>query len=151
MASTLTREPLDVAALSASVAGAGLGGTTAFIGTVRRSAEDGDVVGIEYSAYEAMAEAEFARILAEAAQRWAAARVAVRHRLGRVATGEASVVVVAAAPHRAEAFAACQFVIDETKRRVPIWKKEHLASGRARWVEAHAGGAAVGAGGPPHA
>ena len=65
MASTLTREPLDVAALSASVAWAGLGGTTAFIGTVRRSAEDGDVVGIEYSAYEAMAEAEFARILAE--------------------------------------------------------------------------------------
>lgn len=151
MASTLTREPLDVAALSASVAGEGLGGTAAFIGTVRRSAEDGDVVGIEYSAYEAMAEAEFARILSEAAQRWETARVAVRHRLGRVPTGEASVVVVAAAPHRAEAFAACRFVIDETKRRVPIWKKEHLSSGQARWVEVHSGGAAVGAGGPPDA
>ncbi len=151
MASTLTREPLDAAALSASVAGEGLGGAAAFIGTVRRSAEDGDVVGIEYSAYEAMAEAEFARILAEAAQRWATARVVVRHRLGRVPTGEASVVVVAAAPHRAEAFAACRFVIDETKRRVPIWKKEHLATGQARWVEAHAGGAPVGAGGPPDA
>jgi len=143
MASRLTRDPLDVAALLASVEGAGLGGTTLFLGTVRRSAEDGDVVGIEYSAYEAMAEAELERILADAATRWPAARVAARHRLGRVATGEASVAVVAAAPHRAEAFAACRFVIDETKRRVPIWKKEQLASGVARWVAAHAGEGAV--------
>ena len=138
MSSRLTRDPLDVAALAASVAGEGLGGTAAFVGTVRRSAEDGDVVGIEYSAYEPMAEAEFDRILTEAAQRWPMARVAVRHRLGLVRTGEASVVVAAAAPHRAEAFAACRFVIDETKRRVPVWKKEHLASGAARWVEGHA-------------
>lgn len=137
MSTRLTRDPLDVAALSASVAGEGLGGTAAFIGTVRRSAEDGDVVGIDYSAYEPMAEVEFERILAEAAERWPTARVAVRHRLGYVRTGEASVVVVAAAPHRAEAFAACRFVIDETKRRVPVWKKEHLASGGARWVEGH--------------
>ena len=138
MTARLTRDPLDVAALSASVAGEGRGGTAAFVGTVRRSADDGDVVGIEYSAYEPMAEAEFERILAEAAERWPAVRVAVRHRLGYVRTAEASVVVVAAAPHRAEAFAACRFVIDETKQRVPVWKKEHLESGAARWVEGHA-------------
>jgi molybdopterin synthase catalytic subunit len=152
MSARLTQDPLDVSTLLASVGGGDVGGTAAFIGTVRRSAEDGDVVGIEYSAYETMADAEFDRILAEAAGRWATARVAVRHRLGLVSTGDVSVVVVAAAPHRAEAFAACRFVIDETKRRVPIWKKEHLATGAARWVAAHPGeGAAVPAGGPPDA
>lgn len=143
MASRLTREPLDVTALLASVEGVGLGGTALFLGTVRRSAEDGDVVGIEYSAYEAMADAELERIVADAVARWAGARVAVRHRLGWVAAGEASVAVAAAAPHRAAAFAACRFVIDETKRSVPIWKKERLASGEARWVAAHAEGGAT--------
>jgi molybdopterin synthase catalytic subunit len=137
MSTWFTRDPLDVTALLASVQGAEHGATAVFLGTVRRSAEDGEVVGIEYSAYEAMAEAEFERIVTDAGERWPMARVAVRHRLGYVPTGEASVAVVAAAPHRAEAFAACRFVIDETKRRVPVWKKERLASGAARWV-AHA-------------
>ncbi len=148
MAGSLSRDPLDVAALLASVEGVDLGGTAVFLGTVRRSAEDGDVAGIEYSAYDAMAEAELERILAEAGTRWPGARVAVRHRLGWVPAGEASVAVAAAAPHRAEAFAACRFVIDETKRRVPIWKKERLASGAARWVTAHAEGAAAEGGRP---
>ncbi len=139
MTARLTRDPLDLAALSASVQEEATGGLAAFVGTVRRSAEDGDVVGIEYSAYEPMAEAELARILADAAERWPMARVAVRHRLGYVAAGEASVAIAAAAPHRAEAFAACRFVIDETKRRVPIWKKERLASGEARWAGGHEG------------
>jgi len=116
-----------------------MGATAVFLGTVRRSAEDGEVVGIDYSGYEAMAEAEFARILTEAGERWPGAQIALRHRLGYVPTGEASAAVVVAAPHRAEAFAACRFVIDETKRRVPVWKKERLATGVARWVEhAHA-------------
>ncbi len=139
MAARLTRDSLDVPALLASVEGVDLGGTALFVGTVRRSAPDGDVAGIEYSAYEAMAEAELARIETEAAARWPLVRVAVRHRLGWVAAGEASVAVAAAAPHRAEAFAACRFVIDETKRSVPVWKKERLASGAARWVAAHEG------------
>ncbi len=148
MAGSLSRDPLDVAALLASVEGVDLGGTAVFLGTVRRSAEDGDVEGIEYSAYDAMAEAELERILAEAGTRWPGARVAVRHRIGWVPAGEASVAVAAAAPHRAEAFTACRFVIDETKRRVPIWKKERLASGAARWVTAHAEGAAAEGGRP---
>jgi molybdopterin synthase catalytic subunit len=135
MSSRLTTQALDVAPLLASVQGDANGGTALFIGTVRRSAEDGEVAGIEYSAYEAMAEEELARIVGEAREHWPEARVEVRHRLGYVPTGEASVAVAAAAPHRADAFGACRWVIDEVKRRAPIWKKEHLDGGAARWVE----------------
>lgn len=131
----LTREPIDVAALVASLADPGLGGTVVFLGSVRRGPDDGPVEGIEYSAYEAMAGAEFDRIVAEAATRWPAARFAARHRVGWVPTGEPSIAVAAAAPHRAEAFAACRFVIEEAKRRVPVWKKERLDDGSARWRE----------------
>ena len=136
----LTDRPIDVGRLLAEVASAGRGGTVLFLGTVRRSDEDGDIAALEYSAYEAMAEAELGRIVAEAAARWPAARVALRHRVGLVALGEASVAIVTAAPHRAEAYAASRFVIEETKRRAPIWKKERLVSGQSRWVEGQTGG-----------
>jgi molybdopterin synthase catalytic subunit len=64
-------------------------------------------------------------MLAEALQRWPDSRIAVRHRLGMIPVGEASIVIVAAAPHRAEAFEACRYVIEEVKRRLPVWKKDH--------------------------
>jgi molybdopterin synthase catalytic subunit len=136
MCAWLTHEPLDVPSLLAEVADAGCGGTAVFVGTVRRSAEDGDIEGIEYSGYEAMAEAELDRIVADARAQWPDVRIALRHRLGYVRTGEASVAIVAAAPHRIAAFHACRFLIEETKERVPIWKKERLAAGGERWVEA---------------
>jgi molybdopterin synthase catalytic subunit len=136
MCAWLTHDPLDVPSLLAEVAAAGCGGTAVFVGTVRRSAEDGDVEGIEYSGYEAMAETEFDRIVADARAQWPEARIALRHRLGYVRTGEASIVIAAAAPHRVTAFHACRFLIDETKERVPIWKKERLIAGEERWVEA---------------
>lgn len=139
MCAWLTRDPIDVAALFAEVASDGFGATAAFVGTVRRSAADGDVAGIEYSGYEAMAEAEFDRIVAEALAQWPEAHIALRHRLGYVPTGEASVVIVAAAPHRTAAFGACRFVIEETKSHVPVWKKERLATGAERWVGPHGG------------
>ena len=129
----LTRAPLDPAAILARLGSPDLGGTALFIGSVRRSAEDGPVQAIEYSAYDAMAEAEGARIVAEAAVRWAGARVVLQHRVGRVALGESSVVVAAASPHRAEAFAACRYVIEEVKRRLPVWKKEIYENGSAEW------------------
>jgi molybdopterin synthase catalytic subunit len=139
MSIRLTAHALDVAPLLASVQSDGRGGTALFLGTVRRSPDDGEVAGIEYSAYAAMAEEELGRIVSEAREHWPEASVEVRHRLGYVPTGEASVAVAAAAPHRADAFAACRWVVDEVKRRAPIWKKEHLAGGAARWVErAHA-------------
>lgn len=131
----LSRSPLSLEPLIREVAGPERGGTCVFLGTVRSGPEEGGVTDIEYSAYDAMAEAELERILAEARERWAAARVALRHRVGRVPVGEASIAIVAAAPHRAEAFAACRHVIEEVKRRLPIWKKEHRADGTAEWVD----------------
>jgi molybdopterin synthase catalytic subunit len=131
----LTDRAIDVAELLAAVAADGSGGTVVFLGTVRRSAEDGDVEAIEYSAYREMAGSELERIVAEALGRWPGARIALQHRLGVVPTGEASLVIAVAAPHRADAYAASRFAIEETKRRAPIWKKERFASGAARWVQ----------------
>jgi molybdopterin synthase catalytic subunit len=132
----LTDRPLDLAPLLAEVSSDGCGGTALFLGTVRRSADDGDVEGIEYSAYPEMADAEFDRMVAEAISRWPKARIALRHRTGFIKTGEASIAIAVACPHRAEAFDACRFLIEETKKRVPVWKKERLASGSERWVGA---------------
>jgi molybdopterin synthase catalytic subunit len=145
MARFLTDRPLDPGHLLAEVSSPGCGGTALFLGTVRNSPEEGNVEAIDYSAYDAMAEAEFERVVREAGARWPAARVAVRHRTGRVPAGQASIAIAVACPHRAEAFDACRFIIEETKRRVPIWKKEHLASGETRWVEPAHHGAPSGA------
>lgn len=130
----LTDHTIDVAALTAEVADPGCGGTLVFLGTVRSSPQDGDVLGIEYSAYPEMADAEWDRILAEARKQWPMARIALRHRTGYVPAGEASIAVVVACPHRAEAYEASRYVIEETKARVPVWKKERFGSGATRWA-----------------
>jgi molybdopterin synthase catalytic subunit len=131
----VTHDAIDLAGVVAGAAGQGLGATVLFLGSVRRSAEDGPVEGIEYSAYEEMVGEEFARILDEAATRWTDARFAVQHRIGLVPAGEPSIAVAAAARHRAEAFEACRFIIDAAKQRLPVWKKELLDDGSARWRE----------------
>jgi len=130
----LTDHAIDVTALAAEVADPGCGAAVIFLGTVRNSPADGDVLGIEYSAYPEMADAEWDRVLAEAREQWPMARIAMRHRTGYVPTGEASVAVVVSCPHRAEAYAASRYVIEETKTRVPIWKKERFGSGATRWT-----------------
>jgi molybdopterin synthase catalytic subunit len=141
---SLTREPISPAALLSEVAAPDCGGTCLFLGTVRDAPEDDGVTAIEYSAYEAMAHAELDRIQVEAKQRWPRVRVAVRHRLGFVATEEASLGIAAAAPHRDEAFAACRYVIEEVKRRLPVWKKELRADGTTLWVDPQGRPAVVG-------
>jgi molybdopterin synthase catalytic subunit len=128
----LTRDPIDAADLLAEVQSAERGGTCAFLGTVRN---DAGVTGIEYSAYEAMAGNEIERILGEAHAQWPETRVTLQHRLGLIPVGEASIAIAAAAPHRDEAFAACRYVIEEVKKRLPIWKKELHADGSATWVD----------------
>ena len=133
--SHLTRDPIDVAYLIATVGAPERGGTVVFLGSVRRGTEDGTVSGIEYSAYEQMVEAEFSRILAEASERWPHTHCAGQHRLGLVPAGEPSIAVAAAAPHRREAFEACRYVIEEAKTRLPVWKKENFDDGSARWRE----------------
>lgn len=131
----LTHSPIRVETLLREVASPNRGGSCVFVGTVRNDPTGGGVTAIEYSAYGAMAEAELDQIIAEACGQHPDARVAVCHRLGPVPVGSASVAVAAAAPHRAEAFAACRFVIDELKRRLPIWKKELHADGTAQWLK----------------
>lgn len=134
VAAFLTDTTLNPASLIAQVAAEGCGATAVFIGTVRNAPEDGPVAGIEYSAYRDMAEAEFGRIAGEAQARWPLARVALQHRLGWIPTGEASIAIAVATPHRAEAYACSRWLIEEIKTRVPIWKKEKLATGSERWA-----------------
>lgn len=131
----LTHSPLSLDPMLREVAGPERGGTCVFLGSVRNGPEEDGVIEIEYSAYDAMADAEIERIVTEAQQQWPGVRVALHHRVGRVPVGEASIAIVAAAPHRAEAFAACRHVIEEVKRRLPIWKKEYRVDGTAAWVD----------------
>jgi molybdopterin synthase catalytic subunit len=133
-ACTLSGHPLDPAEVAARVAGPGMGGVVSFVGTVRDQARGRRIRHLEYEAYPAMAEREMERIAAEAASRWPGARVAIAHREGHLEIGEIAVVVVAAAPHRAEAFEACRFAIDTLKQSVPIWKKEVATDGEY-WVD----------------
>jgi molybdopterin synthase catalytic subunit len=131
----LTRSPISLDALLGEVSAPDRGGTCVFLGTVRNGPKEQGVTAIEYSAYEEMVEVEFGRLLADAGGRWPEARVAVRHRLGVIPSGQASIAIAAAAPHRAEAFEACRFVIEEVKRRIPVWKKELRIDGSETWVD----------------
>ena len=129
---TLTRARISVESLLGQIQSPERGGTCVFLGTVRN---DDGVSAIEYSAYDEMAAAEIDRMLEEAQARFPTARVILQHRLGLIPVGEASIAIVAAAPHRDEAFAACRYVIEEVKKRLPIWKKEMHADGTSTWVD----------------
>jgi molybdopterin synthase catalytic subunit len=130
----ITERPIDLASLLASVQSPERGGVAVFLGLVRNHDDGRPVAGLEYSAYRPMAEAECARIVAEATRRWDVA-VALEHRLGTLSVGDTAVAVVAASAHREAAFAACRYVIEEVKRRVPVWKRERYADGRLVWVD----------------
>ncbi len=129
----LTESPLDLNRLIARVHAADHGGIASFLGVVRSHQGGRTVMRLTYSAYPEMAEAECARIVAEAETRWPV-QVALEHRLGTLEIGETAVAVVAAGAHREEAFAACRHVIEELKNRVPIWKREQFTDGGLDWV-----------------
>ena len=132
----VTPDVLDVAALTGAVAGAGTGdGAIAiFLGLVREQNQGRRVSFLEYEAYEPLAIRALHRILDEAREAWPGTRLAVHHRTGRLELGEASIVIVAASPHRADAFAACRYTIERVKQIVPIWKHEHFEGGDV-WLE----------------
>ncbi len=130
----LTREPLNREALVAAVSHPSVGGIVIFEGVVRDNARNKQVRYLEYDVYAEMAEQQIRTIIAEAQRRWGVERVAVAHRFGRLEIGEASVIIVVATPHRAEAFEACRYIIDTLKTTVPIWKKE-VATDGDEWVE----------------
>ncbi len=136
MRTALVREPIDVATLLAFVNDLSNGAASVFIGTVRSLNDGKQVLGIEYSAYEPMAEKEIAEIVAEASVKFGVQHIVVEHRLGELCVGEASVAVVTAHPHRAAAIDAMRYCVEELKRRVPIWKREHYADGSRDWVSA---------------
>ena len=146
--STIVTRPLDPAALLAMVADAAHGATALFIGTVREVNDGRSVTGIDYTAYEAMAERELAAIVAEAAERFATAEgaphVVAEHRIGTLDIGEASVAVAAAHARRAPAMDAVRYAVEELKRRVPIWKREHYADGTREWLDPTAAPASAG-------
>ena len=130
----VTREPLDRDAIIAAVAHPEAGGIVTFEGVVRNHARGKQIRYLEYDAYPEMAEEQFARIAAEVQAQWGTARIAIWHRIGRLEIGEASVIIVVATPHRAQAFEACRYAIDTLKTTVPIWKKEVSEDGE-EWVE----------------
>jgi molybdopterin synthase catalytic subunit len=133
----LTHESIDVAALLAAAARPACGAVNLFLGTTRDHHEGRRVVRLEYEAYERMALDMLGALEDAARERFGLAHCAIVHRLGVVPVSEASVAVVASAAHRAAAFDAARWVMDELKRRAPIWKKEHFAEGDPAWVKGH--------------
>jgi molybdopterin synthase catalytic subunit len=132
----IVHHPLDVAALVGRVQGDQTGAVSVFIGAVRAEHNGREVTGIDYSAYVPMAEKELRAIVAEAESAHMGMRVAVEHRLGTLGVRDASVVIVAAHARRAHVHAATTYVIEQMKKRVPIWKREHYADGTREWVHA---------------
>jgi molybdopterin synthase catalytic subunit len=127
-------EPIEAAELIEIVSSPACGAVALFLGTVRDHSEGKDgVTHLDYEAYDDVADRKIAEIVAEARERWEVERIAAVHRIGSLDVGEASVAVAVGSGHRADAFAAARYVIDELKARVPIWKKEHWPGG-AEWV-----------------
>ena len=131
----VTPDPLDLEGVIGLVsASGGHGAVATFIGVVRNSNLNRRVTHLEYEAYEPLAVKALEQICGEAGREWPGARLAVHHRIGRLAIGEASIVIAAASAHRAQAFAACRYVIERVKQIVPVWKHEFFEGGDV-WVE----------------
>jgi len=121
---TISTDPINEAALAESRAmGDGMGAVVCFLGVVRGSEGDDAITAIDYEAFEPMARRQFELLFDELGQRWPVESVRLVHRIGVVPVNEPSLWVEVVAPHRPEAFDACQFLIDEMKKKVPIWKK----------------------------
>jgi len=130
----ITREPIALEDVLRHVGAPEDGASVLFLGHVRDHNEGRPVVSLSYDAYAEMAQPILARIVAEAAETLGTDRVAAVHRIGDLRIGEVSVAIAASSPHRAQAFDACRQVIDEIKRRLPVWKEEHYADATARWL-----------------
>jgi molybdopterin synthase catalytic subunit len=131
--SYLTDDPIDAQALVRRVMRASDGACVLFEGVVRHHHEGHAVDSIFYDAYRPMAEKEMEAIVRDVERENPGTAIAVLHRLGELAVGDASIAIVCASPHRGEAFAACRTIIDRIKQTVPIWKKERGPGGE-EWV-----------------
>ena len=129
----ISEQPLSVDRAIAAVSAPSAGGIAVFLGTVRDENDGQSVTLLEYEAYASMATREMSAIVAELEAEQPGVRVAVLHRIGSLAVGDVAVVCAASAAHREQAFVVCRALIDRIKQRVPIWKREHGASG-PHWV-----------------
>jgi len=111
------------------------GAVVLFLGTVRNHNQGRSVRGLEYEAYREMGEDVLAAIASEAEERFRTDRIRVYHRTGVLEVGEVSTLIAVATPHREEAYAASRYIIEEIKKRLPVWKKEQYVAGEARWLD----------------
>ena len=130
----LTEETIDTSAIVNRVRHPEAGAVVLFLGTTRELTGGRQTVALDYEAYREMAERQLAELEAEARRRWPVIECSITHRLGRVPPTEASVAIAVSTPHRGDAFAAGQWLIDSLKHDVPIWKREQWADGTQEWV-----------------
>jgi molybdopterin synthase catalytic subunit len=134
MSFKITSRTIDPEALKRTLEADPAGACVTFEGWVRDHNDGAPVVALEYEAHAAIAEEEGSKILREALERFAITTALCEHRVGKLAIGDCAVWVGVSAAHRGAAFDACRYIIDETKQRVPIWKKEHYRDGQSGWV-----------------
>ena len=134
MTAELTTQPINAAALLERAQNPSSGAVVLFLGTVRDFSDGRIVVGLDYDAYPSMAVAKLTEIIKEANERWPLHYAEVVHRYGRMDVGDVAVALVASSAHRAEAFDAGRWMMDEIKKRAPIWKCEQWAEGGSDWV-----------------
>lgn len=133
----ITRNPILIETLYQALDNPACGGIVCFEGRVRNHHHGKEVLRLMYECYEPMAEKVLLQITQEARERWEVQELQVMHRVGEILIGEIAVWVGVAAAHRKEAFLVCQYVIDETKKRVPIWKHETYGDGSVAWIGCH--------------
>ncbi|AYB32434.1 molybdenum cofactor biosynthesis protein MoaE [Chryseolinea soli] len=131
----ITEKPIDIQKVIDTASCLGAGAVNVFVGTVRNQANGKNVVWLEYEAYETMAVGEIRKIIDDASHRWPLLGFAVSHRIGTLKPGEVAVVVAVSTPHRKDSFDACEYIIDNVKMNVPIWKKEVFEDGE-EWISA---------------
>lgn len=131
----ITEKPIDIQKVIDTASCLGAGAVNVFVGTVRNQANGKNVVWLEYEAYETMAVGEIRKIIDDASHRWPLLGFAVSHRIGTLKPGEVAVAVAVSTPHRKDSFDACEYIIDNVKANVPIWKKEVFEDGE-EWISA---------------
>jgi molybdopterin synthase catalytic subunit len=132
--SGIVTAPIDIEAIVSEVKAPGNGAVATFLGTVRNASDSRTVLSLEYSAYTGMATKEMEAIVREATALSPGVEIVAVHRVGNLGVGDSCVMIAAAHAHRGPAFDACRYVIEEIKKRVPIWKRERYADGSTEWV-----------------
>lgn len=136
--SAVVDHEIDIAGLIATVRSDDTGAVSVFIGTVRDTSDGRSVTKLEYDAYRTMADRELSTIVGEAVEHFGVQSVVAEHRIGELTVGDVSVVIASAHAHRAQAMECTRFVIEEVKKRLPVWKREHFVDGTRQWVDPRA-------------